>query len=250
LVSLVHEIKRLGIASIAVPPLGCGNGGLSWSKVRPMIARAFEALPNVRVLLFAPAGAPATAQRVVNTERPKLTRARSLFISAIDRYSVLAYQVTLLEVQKLAYFLQESGETLRLRYVKARFGPYAENLNRVLETLEGHYIHGYDGERSPEKEIALAEGATDEAKVFLASQADALARLARVGRLIEGFETPYGMELLSSIHFVATHEPKPATNAEEAVGLVHAWIDRKKVLFKPEHIRVAWEHLRAEEWVK
>lgn len=248
LISLVAEIRRLGVTSIAVPPLGCGNGGLSWAKVRPMIVEAFAAIPEVRVLLFAPAGAPASAERVIKTERPKLTRSRALFIAAIDRYSVLAYQITLLEIQKLAYFLQEAGEPLRLAHVKAKYGPYADNLNKVLETLEGHYISGFDGERNPEKEIALSDGATAEAAAFLKHQDDAKSRLDRVGRLIEGFETPYGMELLASVHFIAVRDEARATDAEDAVAKVHSWNDRKRATMKPEHIRLAWNHLRELGW--
>lgn len=249
LAALVAEIQRLGIASIAVPPLGCGNGGLSWAKVRPMIESAFAALPGVRVLLFAPAGAPSTAERVVNTEKPKLTRARALFLAAIDRYSVLAYSITLLEIQKLAYFLQEAGEPLRLKFEKAHYGPYADNLNKVLEVLEGHYTHGFDGERSPEKEITLGADAAKDAGVFLAAETDAQPRLSRVAELIEGFETPYGMELLSSVHYVATHEAARATSADEAVQLVHGWNAHKQQAMSDEHIRLAWDHLRAREWI-
>lgn len=249
LVSLVAEVRRLGIMSIAVPPLGCGNGGLSWAKVRPMIVEAFASLPEVRVLLFAPIGAPVPTERVIKTERPKLTRARALFIAAIERYSVLAYQVTLLEIQKLAYFLQEAGEPLRLKHVKAQYGPYDDRLNKVLETLEGHFITGFDGERSPEKEIVLKEGATSAAVAILKDKDDAMARLDRVGRLIEGFETPYGMELLSSVHFVAVRDSALATSAEDAVVKVHAWNDRKKATLKPEHIRLAYSHLKSLGWL-
>ena len=56
--SLVLEVKKHGIQSIAVPPLGCGLGGLDWKRVRPMIEAAFAGVPNVRVMLFEPAGAP------------------------------------------------------------------------------------------------------------------------------------------------------------------------------------------------
>ena len=52
--SLVEEATRLGIRSMAVPPLGCGLGGLKWSDVRPRIEKAFTSLPDVRVLLFEP----------------------------------------------------------------------------------------------------------------------------------------------------------------------------------------------------
>ena len=51
--------------------------------------------------------------------------------------------VTLLEVHKLMYFMQEAGEPLRLRFKKAPYGPYAENLRHVLHAIEGHLVAGY-----------------------------------------------------------------------------------------------------------
>jgi O-acetyl-ADP-ribose deacetylase (regulator of RNase III) len=249
LIALAEAIREHGISSIAVPPLGCGNGGLAWSKVRPMIEEAFAKLPEVQVLLFAPSGAPSQADRVVKTARPKLTRARALFIASIDRYSELAYQVTQLEIQKLAYFLQEAGEPLKLKVEKGPYGPYADNLNKVLETLEGHFISGYDGDRGPEKEISLSESAAKEASQFLDAETDAKDRLQRVGQLIEGFETPYGMELLSSVHFVATHNSPKAVSADEAIEQVQGWNSRKKRLLNADHIRIAWKHLRLQGWL-
>jgi O-acetyl-ADP-ribose deacetylase (regulator of RNase III) len=56
LVDLLFQVKSLKIKSIAIPPLGCGNGRLSWSDVKPRIEAAFEELPEVNVKLFAPHG--------------------------------------------------------------------------------------------------------------------------------------------------------------------------------------------------
>jgi len=249
LTALIAEVKARGIRSIAIPPLGCGNGGLDWAKVRPMIEKAFAELPDVRVALYAPEGSPATTERIVRTERPHLTRARALFLLAMNRYAVLAYETTLLEIHKLAYFLQEAGEPLRLKVEKGTYGPYADNLNKVLEMLEGHQIHGYDGSRSPGKEILLDQDAAQEADRFLEGQPDAQVRLARVARLIEGFETPYGMEVLSSVHYVAVHDTVPATSPEQAIEKVHAWNERKRKLIRPEHVRVAWSRLVSEGWL-
>jgi O-acetyl-ADP-ribose deacetylase (regulator of RNase III) len=246
--SLIQEIRERQIRSVAVPALGCGNGGLAWTKVRPMIEGAFAELPGVHVLLFGPGEEPPAESRVIRTERPALTKARALFIAAIDRYGALAYQVTQLEIQKLAYFLQEAGEPLRLRMQKGLYGPYADNLNKVLETLEGHYIRGYDGSRKPDRAIALTDTAASEAAEFLSKEPEARARLERVGELIEGFETPYGMELLSSVHYVVAHERPPATTADEALALVHDWNERKRKLLAAEHIHVAWDHLRSVGW--
>jgi O-acetyl-ADP-ribose deacetylase (regulator of RNase III) len=249
LAALVVEVERLGIKSIALPPLGCGNGGLNWAKVRPMIVEAFETIPEVLVLLFSPAGAPPTESRVIKTKKPDLTRPRALFLLAMDRYSVLAYETSQLEIQKLAYFLQEAGERLRLRFSAQRYGPYAENLNKVLETLEGHYISGFDGERSPDKALTLKPGAVEEARARLSDDDEARSRLSRVSDLIEGFETPYGMELLSSVHFVAWHAEPRARSSTEAVTAVHDWSDRKMTLMQPEHITLAWDRLGSLQWI-
>lgn len=251
--TLVAEVQRLGIRSIAVPPLGCGLGGLDWSVVRPMIERAFSALPDVRILLFEPTGAPDAKAMPVRTLRPRMTPARALFIKLMDAYSALDYRRTLLEVQKLAYFLQEAGEPLRLQYQAGHYGPYAANLNKVLEVMEGHFIRGYGDSQKPEAEIDLLPGAVEEATVFLADKDESLARLTQVAELIEGFETPYGMELLATTHWVAHHGgPRgeaPAITPETAIHWIHAWNPRKQRVFKPNHIRTAWTQLTEKGWL-
>ena len=72
LVDLVDTIRREGIGSIAVPPLGCGNGGLNWAEVRPRILHALAAVPEVRVMLFEPGGAPEPEAMAIATKRPAM----------------------------------------------------------------------------------------------------------------------------------------------------------------------------------
>lgn len=243
--TLVEDVRRLQIRSIAIPPLGCGLGGLDFNRVRAMIERAFSDLPEVEVMLFAPSGAPDAGDMPVRTECPRLTPARALLINAMARYSQLAYRLTLLEVQKLAYFLQACGEPLRLRFEEGHYGPYAHNLNKVLELLEGHYISGYGDTQRPDVELSLLPDAAEEADAFLDAYARSRRRLGRVAELIDGFETPYGMELLSSLHWVAAHRDRPATNIDDAIGQVRDWSDRKRRLFQEKHMRVAWDRLVA-----
>jgi O-acetyl-ADP-ribose deacetylase (regulator of RNase III) len=251
--TLVEDVQRLGIRSIAVPPLGCGLGGLEWRVVRPMIEQAFASLPDVQVLLFEPAGAPAAKVMPVRTARPHMTPARALFIKLMDAYSALDYSRTLLEVQKLAYFLQEAGEPLRLKYEAGHYGPYATNLNKVLEVMEGHFIRGYGDSQKPDAEIELLPGAVEEASVFLADRKDSATRLEQVADLIEGFETPYGMELLATVHWVAHYGGRqgetPAADVDRAIELVHTWNPRKQNIFKPDHLRAAWVQLAQRGWM-
>ncbi len=243
--ALVNEVRRLGIASIAVPPLGCGLGGLDWRDVRPRIERAFAQLSAVGVALFEPTGAPAPSEMPVGTPRPHWTVARALFVGLMRQYSAMAYRLTLLEIQKLAYFLQEAGETLRLKYEPHIYGPYAHNLNKVLEVMEGHFIRGYGDSQRPDVEIELLPGAAEEAEQFLADHAASAARMRRVAEVIEGFETPYGMEMLASVHWVDVHGTSPATSAAECVAAIQGWTDRKRAMFKPEHVGIAWRTRRS-----
>ena len=249
LAALIQEVRQLRIHSIAVPPLGCGLGGLDWNKVQPMIETAFAEVPEVRVLLFAPAGAPDAKTMPVRTAKPKMTIGRAMVIKLMAQYGELAYRLTLLEIQKLGYFLQESGEKLRLQYVRHIYGPYAGNLNKVLEAMEGHYTRGYGDSQKPDVEIELLPQAFGEADQFLIGHEASLKRLDRVGELIEGFETPYGMELISSVHWVAKHQEPAAEDAAAAVRAVHTWNDRKRVMFKAEHIRIAWRQLHDQGWL-
>jgi O-acetyl-ADP-ribose deacetylase (regulator of RNase III) len=249
LAALIQEVKQLGIRSVAVPPLGCGLGGLDWNEVRPIIESAFAELPDVRVLLFAPAGAPDAKSMPVRTGKPKMTIGRAMVIKLMGQYGELAYRLTLLEIQKLGYFLQEAGENLRLKYVPHIYGPYAANLNKVLEAMEGHYTRGYGDSQRPDVEIELLPEAVTEADQFLTEHEASQKRLDRVAELIEGFETPYGMELISSVHWVCKHQNPPAADSDTAIKAIHAWNSRKQAMFKAEHIRIAWQQLHDQGWL-
>lgn len=247
--ALVDELAQLQIKSVAVPPLGCGYGGLDWTVVRPLIEAAFEQLPNIDLLLYAPIGSPDAKTMPVHTAKPNMTVARALFIKLMEKYLQLDYELTLLEIQKLAYFLQEAGEPLKLKYEAAPYGPYADNLNKVLERIEGHFTRGYGDSQSPDAKIELMPGAVQSAARFLQDYPESQLHLERVGNLIEGFETPYSMELLSSVHWVAHHGVPPATDSTSALKAVQAWSQRKGKIFNPEHVNVAWNRLHEQQWV-
>jgi len=248
---LVVTIRRLGIRSIAIPPLGCGNGGLDWDDVHPRIETALAALPEVKVLLYAPGGAPVASAMLNQTERPKMTMGQAALIALMDRYlkGLLDPFVSLLEIHKLLYFLQEAGQPLRLKYEAKGFGPYATNLRQVLIRLEKHYTQGYgDGMDSPTAQIELLPGAVEEAKKFLSTDRVTLDRMDRVASLIEGFEDPYGLELLSSVHWIMRQQPEARDRAEVAVAAVQKWNPRKHRILKTEHLVKAWERLKQQKW--
>ena len=245
LVALVEEVKRHNIESIAIPPLGCGLGGLDWPEVRSRIEAAFAIVPDVHVMLFEPTGAPTAKSMAKPKKEPSMTVGRAAMISLMRQYlaAVMDPFVTLLEVHKLMYFLVAYGEPIpRLNFAKGPYGPYSENLRHVLNATEGFFTSGFgDGEDAPDKSIELLGKGIEKAERYLESHLDTKARFEMVAELIAGFETPYGMELLATVHWIADHEG--AKDAAEAVESVHRWSDRKKNLFPCSHIELAWKVL-------
>jgi hypothetical protein len=155
--------------------------------------------------------------------------------------------VSLLEVHKLMYFLQEAGQGMRLRYAKAVYGPYAENLRHPLITMEGHLTSGYgDGADNPDKQLDLVPGAARDAAEFLEHHPETVARFDRVADLVDGFETPFGLELLSTVHWVATREG--ATTTDKAVAATYAWSERKRQ-FTRRQIELAFNVLQSKGWI-
>ena len=249
LAALVDLVRQRHIRSIAIPPLGCGLGGLEWNEVRTRIERAFRDLTEVAVLVFEPKGAPAAEVMVSDRNVPKMTVGRAALLGLMRRYlgALMDPFVTLLEIHKLMYFMQGAGEQLKLRYEKAPYGPYAANLRHVLIAIEGHFITGYgDAEDAPDKQIELKPDVAEQAEEFLQAHPATRKRFDRVVDLIGGFETPYGMELLATVHWVAGQEG--AKTPEEAADKTYAWNDRKR-MFRPEHIHKAWDILDRKGWL-
>lgn len=247
--ALAETIREKTIRSIAVPPLGSGLGGLDWEReVRPRIERILSQLSDVRILVFEPQGAPASDTMQHRREVPNMTAGRAALVELMHRYlgGLLDPFVTLLEVHKLMYFMQEAGEPLRLRYKQAPYGPYAENLRHVLHAIEGHLIAGYDdGGDAPDKQLTLVPGAVEEAASFLGDHPPTRERFDRVSSLVEGFETPFGLELLSTVHWILRNE-RPATLAD-VVAATYAWNERKRQ-FTPRQIGVAAKVLVERGW--
>ena len=249
LAALVQELASRGISSVAIPPLGCGLGGLDWNEVRPKIEDALSTIPDVEALLFEPKGAPEPKVMARDLAPPQMTRGRAALLALVRRYlaAVMDPAISLLEIHKLMYFMQEAGESLRLRYQKAPYGPYADNLRHVLSKIEGHFVTGYgDGADRPDKQIEVLPSAWPKAEQFLDRHRDTQERCSRVAELISGFETPFGMELLATVHWVAQHEA--AASVDAAISATHSWNARKS-MFSDRQIRTAWTVLTQQGWL-
>ena len=248
--ALVREIRERNIRSVAIPPLGTNLGGLSWADVRPRIEEALGGLEGLEVALFGPDSGPADDRPNRSTTAPRMTRGRAALVCLMDRYlrGFLDPIVTLLEVHKLMYFMQEAGENLRLDFEKGHYGPYADKLRHVLRSMEGHYVMGYeDSGDAPGKQLELVPGTIDDAVAFLGKHPRTQERLTRVIELVEGFESSFGLELLATVHWVATRQ---ATKTDdEVIALTYAWNPRKRQ-FTERQLKLALDVLRDKAWLE
>lgn len=180
---------------------------------------------------------------------PKMTAGSAALVGLIRRYlgGLLDPFVTLLEAHKLMYFMQEAGEPLRLRYEQAPYGPYAENLHHVLNVIEGHFVSSYaDGKDASAKQLMLIEGAAKQASDFLKRSPETSARFDKVAELVEGFESPFGLELLATVHWVMKNHP--VSSKDDVINHTYAWNERKRQ-FTPRQISLAVKVLSDNGWV-
>jgi uncharacterized protein YwgA len=203
----------------------------------------------VVVKLFAPTTDDRIRELVPEADKPKMTPGRAAVIKLLSIYREMMYPLTQIEVQKLAYFLASAGQDLgTLKFEKHKFGPYAPALRHVLTKMDGAFLTGV-GDGTKPSEILVLNSALGEAETLLQANADneTGARVERISRLIEGFETPYGMELLATVHWVAAEKPK--ATLDEIVEAVQGWNERKRQIMPLAHIKAAYDRLIAEKWL-
>ena len=248
--ALVQEVRTRDIRSMAMPPLATDLGGLKWEDVRPLIEAAMRELEDVRLIVFEPGSRPSDGRPNRSSDPPTMTAGRASLVGLMYRYlhGLLDPFVTLLEVHKLMYFLQVSGEPLKLGYTKAHYGPYAENLRHVIKDMEGHILSGYaDGGDEPTKPLTLIPGAIQDAAEFLQSRPETLERFNSVATLVSGFESPFGLELLATVHWVATESPKP--DLATVIRRTYDWNDHK-YQFSERQIEIAYIRLKERGWLE
>ncbi len=249
-------IQEKGIRSIAIPPLGSGNGKLEWPRVRAAIVAALGDLDNVEIVIYEPTSKYQNVAKRNGVR--KLTPARALIAELVRRYWVLGMECSLLEIQKLAWFLEQNIERLctdnplDLRFKADRYGPYANRLVHLLNALDGSYLHCEKrlADAGPLDTIWFDEGRKDYVQSYLKEQEAKpyMEALTATSDLIDGFESPLGMELLATVDWLLNREGCPATIEGVDEGL-HRWpggagaARRKMRLFDDRMIGLALDRL-------
>ncbi len=242
--ALKEFLVENNIKSVAIPPLGAGNGGLNWKEVKVVIQEELSELEDIEIIVLEPSDKFYEKKDVL--KKAKLTESRALILNLFQQYIFLGFELSLLEVQKLAYFLQRFGEPLKLNFEKSHYGPFASNLNHLLNTLDNNFIVGLKaGGAKPLDKLTLINDRLVEVDNFIIDNCTnkQKERLNRVSKLIEGFEYPFGMELLATVDFILDTEPETHNDLPKIVSTIQSWSKRKKELMKPEYISIAYNRL-------
>lgn len=254
---LERVLREHGIRSVALPPLGCGNGGLEWSVVRQEIEGALADLGDVDVVIYEPTDAYQNAPKRAGLE--SLTPARALIAEMVRRYSVLGLDCTNLEVQKLAWFLHRAisrlalPDPLDLRFAANKYGPYADRLRHLLDGLDGSYLHCEKrlSDAGPFDLIWFEDSKRHSVATYLGSDAagNYVPALEQASSVIDGFESPLGMEVLATVDWLLANG-KVERTVDGVRAALRNWpggktaADRKLKLFDDRLLTLALERLR------
>lgn len=253
-------IEEKGVKSVAIPPLGAGNGGLEWPTVRAVIEEELGDLAGVDLLVFEPTSKYQNVAKRAGVET--LTPARALIAEIVRRYSVLGIECTILEVQKLAWFLGAAikrlglNDPLKLDFKANRYGPYADNLRHLLNALDGSYLHCDKriSDADPFDVIHFQDQKRDRVGAYLNAPDAKPFRpaLEATAALIDGFESPLGMELLATVDWLLRVRGVPAT-VEDVMKGIQEWpggpeaAKRKQKIFDERLVALALERLSASQ---
>lgn len=242
---LVKVITELKLKSIAIPPLGCGNGGLNWDRVKLMMEEALRPLNEVEVSIFQPdENVKQLLKEQDSKKETKLTPARAMLLYSLFYYEGSGEPASVFVANKLAYFIQRSGENLKLNFVAHHYGPYSPQVEHVLYALNGKYIKGLEQrEAKPFEPLLMNYETLDEVKTWVNEQltTEQKQRLKSVMKLIDGFQSALSLEILATVAFLTKEDP--SMGVDEIYQKIEEWSERKKNLIKKEYVSIAKDHL-------
>jgi O-acetyl-ADP-ribose deacetylase (regulator of RNase III) len=256
LTALKTVIREKQIQSIALPPLGCGNGGLNWKIVRPIIERELGGIEGVEIIVYEPVAKYQNVAKKQGVE--KLTPARAMIAEMIRRYWVLGFECTLVEAQKLAWFLERNikllglKDELKLKFAANRYGPYANQLSHLLNQLDGSYLHcdRRIADANAFDTIWFEDSKREKLALYLRTEAQTyLPAIESTDALIDGFQSPLGMEVLATVDWLITRESVKPTLSDIREG-IKRWpagpdhAQRKEKLFSDHLLELALERLQ------
>ncbi len=246
---LVKVIESEEIKSIAIPPLGCGNGGLKWEKVRALMERYLSPLTDVEIIIYEPSEkVKEILKKEESTKHITLTPARAMLLYAMFYYETMGETSSLFVANKLAYFLQRLGEKSfnRLKFEASHYGPYSVQVVHMLHDLTGKYLKGLEQMKAKAFEpLELQYDRVKEVSGYIKKKLtqEQRNRLKNLITLIDGFQSALSLEVLASVDYVL--RKKPGIQENQVLRTIQSWSERKRKLIQGKHVQIALQHLHS-----
>jgi O-acetyl-ADP-ribose deacetylase (regulator of RNase III) len=237
---LVKVIGEYKIKSIAIPPLGSGNGGLKWDKVKVLMNQYLENISDTEILIYEPNAEVKRLLERQNEKSVELRPGRAMLLYAMFEYEKHGEIASVFAANKLAYFLQKGGEPLRLDFVPYKYGPYSQAIDKVLYALNGKYLNGLEQMNARAFEpLKLNYQTYPEVEEYIRKNlnAEQHTRLKNLFELISGFESSLALEILSSVDYLLAENPK--RGIDELLSQIQLWNDRKRLLINRDQVEAA-----------
>lgn len=239
---LINIIKSNQIKSIAIPPLGAGNGGLKWEKVKKIIEEKLSVL-DIEIFVFEPSS---QIVEKLKKERVKLTDARALLLFVLYDLVKNGEFVSEFSSEKVSYFLQRFGakKYFKLQFLPNFYGPYSGKVRFVLNALNGSYVMGYsDMDKKPFEPLTIVADGFNDVKNHIENKPELAIIAKNTTDFLNGFYSDFALELLSSIDFIASTEK--TFDKQIISNKLNDWSDRKQSMFSnPKYIDISVRHLQ------
>ncbi len=266
LTHLKANYREWGIKSLAVPPLGSGEGQLEWRIVGPTLYRRLKEL-DVPVELYAPFGTPheelqpeyleqLSLEQALNQRQVPSSRVPASWVALVDILCQIESQryhwpVGRIAFQKLAYFATEAGIPTGLQYERSSYGPYASGIKRLLARLVNNGLVT-ETRRGQMFNVRVGPTFEDASVAFRSQLAQWTKSVAKVADLFRRMTTRQA-EVAATVHFVAEKlkERKHKLPTETEVhDEVMSWKARRKPGFDSHEVKEAIRNLAMLEWVE
>jgi O-acetyl-ADP-ribose deacetylase (regulator of RNase III) len=263
LVYLEQNYKDWGIMSLAVPPLGCGNGQLEWTVVGPTLYRYLSKL-DIPVELYAPPGTPveelspdfldsqSSHTSAESTENKPIAASAVALVGVLSRISKEPYHwpIGRTAFQKVAYFVTASGVPTGLRHERGSYGPFSAEIKSLIARLENN---GLVREEKRGRMFVVSPGPTyrdarERYKGDLRNWAPAIERVAdlfvRLPRITDA-------EVAATVHFVTKEFEQSCgqVSEREVFDEIMTWKVRRHPPLDPQEVASMVRCLNVMGWV-
>jgi O-acetyl-ADP-ribose deacetylase (regulator of RNase III) len=229
---LVRIIEKYQLKNVAIPPLGAGNGGLEWEKVKRIIEQKLNSL-DIDIFVYEPTN---EIREQLKKERVKLTEARALLLYVLYDLVRNGEYVSEFSTEKICYFLQKFGaeKYLKLHFKPDFYGPYSGKARFLLNVLNGSYIMGYsDMNAKPFAPLMLVVDGYETVKSYI-DNVQELAEIAKnTTHFLNGFYSDFALELLSSVDYIMT--TTGISDKQAVKQKLNEWNDRKRSMFSNQN---------------